>query len=186
MTNALIFDCDGTLTHSMPLHYQAWQQVLGEVNVEFSEATFYELAGVPGNKVIRHVADHLSDDVIDELLARRETLFMGLLDQVRPIDRVVEIARQNHGQLKMAVASGSVRDSVEQQLRTIGVFELFDAIVTAEDTVLHKPEPDVFLEAARRLGVPPETCRVYEDSDLGLEAASRAGMDGVDVRPWYL
>ena len=74
---------------------------------------------------------------------------------------------------------------ISRILTRIGIFDWFDAIVTAEDTSRHKPEPDVFLEAARRLGVPPAGCVVYEDTDLGLEAARRAGMRGVDVRPMY-
>jgi HAD superfamily hydrolase (TIGR01509 family) len=82
----------------------------------------------------------------------------------------------------MAVASGGHRDMVELTLRQIGVFDWFPVIITAEDTSRHKPEPDVFLEAARRLGVAPATCTVYEDTDLGMEAAHRAGMHAVDVR----
>jgi HAD superfamily hydrolase (TIGR01509 family) len=82
----------------------------------------------------------------------------------------------------MAVASGGQRRMVEKTLSQIGVLDWFPVVVTAEDTRRHKPEPDVFLEAARRLGVEPATCTVYEDTDLGLEAARRAGMRSVDVR----
>jgi beta-phosphoglucomutase-like phosphatase (HAD superfamily) len=85
----------------------------------------------------------------------------------------------------MAVASGGLRPIIDLQLQQIGLHGWFDAVVTAEDTELHKPEPDVFLEAARRLGVPPQYCRVYEDSDLGIEAARRAGMTWVDVREFH-
>jgi HAD superfamily hydrolase (TIGR01509 family) len=74
---------------------------------------------------------------------------------------------------------------VERTLRQIGLLDWFPVIVTAEDTLRHKPEPDVFLEAARRLGVDAGSCAVYEDTDLGLEAARRAGMLGIDVRPLY-
>jgi HAD superfamily hydrolase (TIGR01509 family) len=95
---------------------------------------------------------------------------------------VVEIARTHRGKLPMAVASGSQGPIVRQTLDIIGVLDWFDTIVAAEDTARHKPEPDVFLEAARRLKVAPEICTVYEDTDLGLEAARRAGMIGVDIR----
>jgi HAD superfamily hydrolase (TIGR01509 family) len=84
--------------------------------------------------------------------------------------------------MKMAVASGGMRHVILKQLTQIGCVDWFDAIVTAEDTERHKPHPDVFLEAARRLHVSPEHCRVYEDADLGVEAARRAGMQVVDVR----
>jgi HAD superfamily hydrolase (TIGR01509 family) len=84
----------------------------------------------------------------------------------------------------MAVASGGIRPVILAQLARLQCLDWFDAIVTAEDTERHKPDPDVFLEAARRLGVPPQFCRVYEDSDLGVEAAQRAGMQWIDVRKW--
>ena len=74
---------------------------------------------------------------------------------------------------------------VERTLRQIGLYDWFPVIVTAEDTAHHKPDPDVFLEAARRMSVHPSVCTVYEDTDIGLEAARRAGMRGVDVRPLY-
>ncbi len=101
---------------------------------------------------------------------------------IRPIDKVVEIARRGRGVLPMAVASGGHRRMVEMTLQQIGILDWFPVVVTAEDTVRHKPEPDVFLEAARRLGAAPKDCTVYEDTDLGLEAARRAGMGFVDIR----
>ena len=185
MITALIFDCDGTLTDSMPIHYLAWREVMLEVDVEFTEKRFYELAGVPGTKVMQHIAAHLADDVQLQLLHQREQKFMEKLAQVKPIQPVVDIARQHRDSTTMAVASGSVRESVLRQLESIGVIDWFGAIVAAEDTERHKPEPDVFLEAANRLEVEPASCRVYEDSDLGIEAARRAGMEVVDVRPLY-
>lgn len=185
MIKALIFDCDGTLTDSMPIHFVAWQQVMESVDVEFTEKRFYELAGMPGDKVIDAIANHLDSATRIRLLQEREELFFASLDQVKPVDAVVQIAREHHKQMPMAVASGSIKASVEKQLETIGVSEWFQAVVAAEDTKLHKPEPDVFLEAARRLKVPAANCRVYEDSDLGIEAAERAGMQWVDVRPLY-
>jgi HAD superfamily hydrolase (TIGR01509 family) len=117
-----------------------------------------------------------------ELAARKEQAFVDQILDVRPVDKVVAIAAQARGRLPMAVASGGPRRVVELTLRQIGVLDWFGAVVGAEDTARHKPEPDVFLEAARRLGVAPAICTVYEDTDLGLEAARRAGMRGVDIR----
>lgn len=170
----------------MPVHYQAWRLVLDPLGVEFTEERFYGLAGVPGRGVLEHVAgNRFSSKEVDAILEQREQLFFGRLSEVEPIAAVVEIVHQQHRNLPMAVASGSVRESVHRQLDALGIRELFGAIVAAEDTDRHKPEPDVFLEAARRLDVPPEVCCVYEDSDLGIEAARRAGMTFVDVRPLY-
>lgn len=113
---------------------------------------------------------------------QKEQAFLELLHELEPLAHVLDIARQHRGKLKMAVASGGIRPVIMAQLEHVGCADWFDAIVTAEDTVLHKPDPDVFLEAARRLQVSPANCRVYEDSDLGIEAARRAGMEWVDVR----
>lgn len=186
MTKALIFDCDGTLTNSMPVHYHAWRLVLDPLGIEFTEEHFYGLAGVPGRRVLEHVAgDKFHHLEVESILQQREELFFDRVHEVQPITAVVEIVHQQHLNSPMAVASGSVRESVHRQLDALGIREMFGAIVAAEDTELHKPDPDVFLEAARRLDVRPEDCCVYEDSDLGIEAARRAGMSFIDVRPLY-
>jgi HAD superfamily hydrolase (TIGR01509 family) len=100
-----------------------------------------------------------------------------------PIAEVCQVAERYRNQLPVAVASGGYRSIVQQTLATIGVQEWFPVVICAEDTARHKPEPDVFLEAARQLGVQqPERCVVFEDTDLGLEAARRANMLGIDIR----
>jgi HAD superfamily hydrolase (TIGR01549 family) len=119
------------------------------------------------------------------LTLAKEKAFLSRFEEVAPITPVVEIARQRRAVGPIGIGSGGTRAMVERTLRQIGIFDWFPVIVTAEDTARHKPEPDVFLEVARRLGVDPATCTVYEDTDLGLEAARRAGMLGVDVRPLY-
>lgn len=180
---ALIFDCDGTLTDSMPVHYVAWRATLGRYGIEFTEQRFYALAGAPSNKIIGLLAEEndLTLDV-DKLADEKERAFLDLLYDLKPVTRVVALVEHNHGRRPMAVASGGFRWVVDKQLEAIGLTGKFDAIVTAEDTSRHKPEPDVFLEAARQMGVPPEECLVLEDAELGLEAAKRAGMGAIDVR----
>ncbi len=181
--SALIFDCDGTLTDSMPLHYQTWQIVMQQQGIEFTEKRFYELAGVPAEKVAKTVGDENGVELdCAKISHNREIEFEKLCDRVVGIEPVISIARHFHRQKPLAVASGSVRRSVHTQLTSLGIIDWFDAIVTAEDTVLHKPNPDVFLEAARRLNIDPTQCCVFEDSDLGLEAAKRAGMNAIDIR----
>ena len=183
--DALIFDCDGTLVDSMPLHFQAWQTALSLHGIEFSQQRFLQLAGVPTRQIIellgRESGQHLD---VDAIVSTREQEFARLSPEVQAVEPVIRIARHYRGQKPMAVASGSTRAAVEFQLRRLGVLDWFQTVVAAEDTERHKPEPDVFLEAARRLGCQPERCVVFEDADLGLQAAQRAGMQGVDVRPW--
>jgi HAD superfamily hydrolase (TIGR01509 family) len=121
-----------------------------------------------------------------ELVARaKEQAFSDSLTEpgiIRPIAAVVAIARQRRAEGPLAIASGGARRLVQRTLELIEMTDWFAAVVAAEDTARHKPEPDVFLEAARRIDVPATACTVYEDTDLGLEAARRAGMAAVDIR----
>jgi len=180
---ALIFDCDGTLTNSMRAHFVAWRDALKAYHMELDEERFYTFSGTPSRRVIPMLAEEQGIALdFDEANRAKEEAFLAAIHLLEPIQPVVQIAQENLGNAKMAVASGGVRQIVHRQLQHIGVFDWFQTIVTAEDTERHKPDPDVFLEAARRLEVAPEACRVYEDGDPGIEAARRAGMECVDVR----
>jgi HAD superfamily hydrolase (TIGR01549 family) len=183
-TAGLIFDCDGTLADTMPSHYRAWVKILGEYGIPFPEDRFYSLGGMPTSKIIQLLSGEqgIVIDDLDALVHAKESAYVEFMSEIRIIEQVAAIARANRGKLPQAVASGGYREVVKQTLVQIGIGDWFDAIVCAEDTAKHKPEPDVFLEAARRLGVDPVKCVVFEDTDLGMEAARRAGMIGVDVR----
>ena len=181
----LIFDCDGTLADTMPLHFLAWQETLDRYKMELSEDRFYSLGGQPTVRIVKLLADEQGIDLVPEVVSNeKEEAFLERLHEVKPIKPIVDIVHQYIGQMPMAVASGSHREVVKTVLKIIGLSDLFDdhRIVGAEDTELHKPNPDVFLEAARRIEIAPERCRVYEDADLGIEAAERAGMECFDVR----
>jgi len=181
---ALIFDCDGTLADTMPAHFHAWQAALAEHGIEFTEERFYALAGQPTPKIVRLLAKEQGVALDHGAVTRaKEDAYLKQIETVRPIEPVLKIAKQARGQLKLAVASGAVRRVLERTLAHVGITDWFEAIVSADCVKRHKPEPDVFLEAARRLGVPAAACRVYEDGDLGIEAARRAGMECVDIRP---
>ena len=181
--DGLVFDCDGTLADTMPLHYIAWRDTLKRYGVEFGEDRFYAMAGQPSVQIIKILLDEqgLSGDP-KAIAGEKEAAFLNVLPQVEPIEPIVSIARQYRETKKMGVGSGSNLSVVLQVLEHIGLTDFFDAIVGAEATKLHKPEPDVFLEVARRIGVEPAKCRVYEDADLGIEAAHRAGMTCFDIR----
>jgi beta-phosphoglucomutase family hydrolase len=179
----LIFDCDGTLADTMPLHWKAWQIILERHRLHLPEERFYALGGVPSRDILRVLAaeqgvqlDHLA------VAKEKEEAYLPFISKVEPIRVVLDIARQQFGHLPMAVASGGSRTIIEQVLEHLQIRSLFNAVVTNEDVTRQKPAPDIFLEAARRIGVPPTQCRAYEDTDLGLEAIRAAGMDAVDVR----
>lgn len=185
-TAGLIFDCDGTLADTMPAHYKAWTAMLGRFGIPFPEPRFYAMGGMPTASIIRVLAGEAGVVVtdVDSLVLEKEQLFLTHLEAVTPIQPVLAVAAAYRGKLPMAVASGGYRDTITRTLDRLGVRDWFDAMVTAEDTARHKPEPDVFLEAAKRLNVEPARCVVFEDTDIGLEAARRAGIPGIDVRPW--
>jgi HAD superfamily hydrolase (TIGR01509 family) len=185
-TLGLIFDCDGTLADTMPAHYKAWTAMLGKYGIPFPEPRFYAMGGMPTAQIIRLLAADAGVTVtdVDAMVHEKEQGFLKHLDAVAPIEPVVTIAAAYRGKLPIAVASGGYRDTITRTLDRLSIRIWFNAMVTAEDTLRHKPEPDVFLEAARRLGVAAAGCVVFEDTDIGLEAARRAGMIEVDVRPW--
>ena len=184
---AFIFDLDGTLADTMPSHYVAWTKVAARHGLTFPEDRFYSLGGVPTAKIAGMLITEagLTLDPQEIALEKEQTYYDGLgPGGIVAIEPVLALARghreRNEGPL--AVASGSVRRLVTRTLAALGITDWFAAVVAAEDTARHKPEPDVFLEAARRVNADPATCTVYEDTDIGLEAARRAGMRPVDVR----
>jgi beta-phosphoglucomutase-like phosphatase (HAD superfamily) len=179
----LIFDCDGTLTNSMPLHYLAWHETMTRYGIEFPEPRFYAMGGMPSEKIIEVLSSEQGVTVdVDLATEEKEANFIARIPEVERLAHVTDIAERHLHRIAMSVASGGMRDIVADQLRAIGVADWFPVLVGSEDTELHKPEPDVFLCAAERMGVDPKRCLVFEDSPLGFQAAQKAGMDWVDVR----
>lgn len=179
----LIFDCDGTLADTMPLHWKAWQTVTQRYRLHFPEERFYALGGVPSRDILKMLGEEQGLKIDHLAVAKeKEEAYLPSLPQVREIQLVTRIARENFGLMPLAVASGGMKHIIEQVLDHIGIRQLFTAIVTSEDVQRQKPAPDIFLEAARRIDVLPQFCRAYEDTDLGLQAIRAAGMEAVDVR----
>ncbi len=180
-----IFDLDGTLVDTMPLHYTAWEAALKKAGLKgrLDENLFYELGGVPSRKVAallgkRHglVLDP------DAVYRQKEEMFKGSLEKLTVIAPVVEFARKVAASHPVAIASGGTRDVVESTLRKTGLAPLFPVVVTADDVEHGKPAPDMFLLAAKRMGVPPSGCLVFEDGQPGIRAAEAAGMKWVFVQ----
>ena len=180
---ALIFDCDGTLADSMPLHWRAWDAVCKRNGIEFPEERFYKLGGVPSQKILAMLKQEqgLSFDPA-EISRQKEEAYLPLMAEVKLVEPVAAIAREHIGKLPMAVATGGRTKYIRPLLEGLGISDWFQAIVTSDDVKNHKPAPDTFLKAAALLGVPPEDCRAFEDTDLGMEAIRAAHMDAVDVR----
>lgn len=182
--DAYIFDCDGTLADTMPLHYKAWLAVLKEHECDFPEAFFYELGGVPTERIVEILNErHGRQMPVRETAAIKDKMFFEMIPQTMPIEPVVDLVRQFHGVKPLAVASGGKREIVRKTLEALGILEKFQAIVTVEDYPHGKPSADPFLEAARQLGVTPEKCLVFEDTTAGIASARAANMQWVLVPP---
>ena len=179
---AYLFDCDGTIADSMPLHYIAWKKALAEWNCTYDEELFYSWGGKPVRKIIADLNQmHGLQMPIEALAARKEAFYHEQLPQLKAIPGVLEHVLAQHGRIPMAVVSGSRRASVVGSLTALGMLDKFDTLVCAEDYTHGKPAPDCFLLAAERLGVAPAECLVFEDTELGIDAATAAGMASVRV-----
>ena len=180
----LVFDCDGTIADTMPLHFKAWTAVLNEHGKDFSEAMFYEFAGIPTRRIFEILNEkHHYNIPVEEATEKKERMFVEMIPQVVPIEPVVELVHQYSGKLPMAVATGGTRSICLKTLQALGLDGYFNAVVTADDVVHGKPSPDIFIEAARQLNVLPGLCCAFEDAELGLQAARAAGMLVIDIRP---
>jgi beta-phosphoglucomutase family hydrolase len=179
---AYLFDCDGTIVDSMPLHYVAWGKVLSDFNCEFDEDLFYSLGGMPVVEIVATLnAKHGLNMPADEIAHRKEALYYEILPQLQAVPEVLEHIEISHGQIPFAVVSGSTRDSVTRSLEVLNILDRFDTLVCAEDYQKSKPDPEPFLIAAERLGVAPIDCLVFEDTDMGIQAATAAGMASVKI-----
>ncbi|MFT8718121.1 HAD family hydrolase [Acetobacter sp.] len=185
-TQALIFDCDGTLVDSLPLYLQSWLEALkAKGGLDVSPEWFFSRRGYSEGMVLSALEKErgVALDRAAIMTATREGV-RSRLPTVKGNVPVVALAREWAGCVPMAVASSGSREVVEASLAAIGLLDIFDAIVTIEDVTRPKPAPDIYLLAAARLGVQPAACLVFEDSAEGLEAAHAAGMSAKDVRSW--
>ena len=180
----LVFDCDGTIVDTMPQHYLAWVEMLGEYGHELDEQLLYSFAGVPTTTIIEILNDRYGYHVhpVQQAADRKESLFVRLIPQCKAIPAVTRIIHQYTGKLPMAVATGGNRLLCCKTLEAVDLLQHFPVLVTCDDVKHGKPAPDIFLEAARRIGVQPEHCCAFEDGDMGIQAARAAGMMVVDVR----
>jgi HAD superfamily hydrolase (TIGR01509 family) len=183
--HAVIFDCDGTLVDSMPLHYEAWLASLKhhQAPFDFTENYFYSKAGVREQDVVKLLnAEYGTFIDPDSVAGYKADLFETLIPQIKAIDPVAEFARSMFGKMPLSVASGSEEHIVRGCLEANGLLSLFDDIIITPRLVAHgKPAPDMFLLAAQRMGIPPEDCLVLEDGQSGIDAAKAAGMQWLFV-----
>lgn len=179
-----IFDCDGTLADTMPLHYTAWTEALEEQGAAqyFPEKVFYSLGGVASHAIVARLNSKHNLTMDPEAVShRKEVLFLERLQSVERLHPVTNFALKVAKDKPVSVVSGGIKEIVLQTLSLIGMREVFPVVVTPEDVEHGKPAPDMFLLAAEKMGVDPKQCLVFEDGPSGIEGARRAGMSTVFV-----
>ena len=186
LAKGLIFDIDGTICDTMPVHFIAWRETAAEQGIDFTPELFVEVTGIPAFQTSQYLKAKFNLD-FDELAFTllKEKRYEQNMHKAKPIEPVVKIIREFKGKLPMACGTGGSQYLAWKTLEIAGVKDCFEHVVAAEDVLNHKPFPDTFLKAAELIGVQPSDCEVYEDGQLGLDAAERAGMMWVDVTEYY-
>lgn len=184
----LIFDLDGTLADTMPYHFDGWKKACNKYGADIDPSFLRLHTGSPGwiiaSEIIKKCG--LEGKVsIDEIMQEKLDQFYSVQHNVKPIEPVVAIVKKYYGKLPMSVGTGGHREAVLRTLEITGLKKYFDIIVTANDVDNFKPHPETFLKCAEMMNVEPRYCEVFEDGDLGIEAAILGGMTVTDVRSWY-
>ncbi|HPP93733.1 MAG TPA: HAD-IA family hydrolase [Bacteroidales bacterium] len=181
----IIFDLDGTLVDSMPYHFAGWKKACEKFGADIDPSFLRLHTGSPGWIIASEIIKTCKLDssiTIDDILKAKLEDFYSNQHLIKPIEPVVAIVRKYYGKLPMAIGTGGHRDAVERTLEVTGLKKYFDIVITANDVQNHKPHPETFLKCAELMNVEPRFIQVFEDGDLGIEAARRAGMIVTDVR----
>lgn len=180
---ALIFDLDGTLSNSLPVHVETWKIVGKKYGFEFDPNIILEMTGRPTIEFAKRIIERYKVDEDPNVLVRlKQQSFWDLAHMLEPVAEVISIVKSYHGKLPVSVGTGASGRSAEVQLKALGLSDYFDVVVSANDVEKHKPHPETFLKCAELMGVEPQFCQVFEDGDLGISAAKEAGMFVTDVR----
>lgn len=185
-SKALIFDLDGTLADTMPIHYTAWRNAAAKYGIDFTPELFAQLAGIPLYPTVEKL-NRLFGKNIDpkEMGNIKEAEFEKNMHLTPEIKAVTDLVRAYHGKLPMAIGTGGSRRLSLKTLGIIGLQNYFEILVTSEDVSNFKPHPETFVKCAELMGVNPVDCEVFEDGVLGIQAAKTAGMMVVDVTQYY-
>ena len=182
---ALIFDLDGTLSDSLPVHIASWHAVCEKLNCTFDDRILVEMTGMPTISFAERIKKEQNLSIgAEEIVRMKQVEFWRTINNIKPHDAVIALMKNAHGKIPMAIGTGASRASAMLQMKELMIDDFFDVIVTADDVDRHKPEPDTFLKCAELLNVEPQFCQVFEDGELGMQAARSAGMLLTDVRPF--
>jgi beta-phosphoglucomutase family hydrolase len=183
---ALIFDLDGTLADTMPVHFMAYKHILKDYGIEFTPELFATLAGVPAIETIQRLNEKFGTNMNPEEIGRlKEDEYEKIMERMEPVAPVVNLVKKYHGTLPMSVGTGGYHRLAWKTLEILGLKDYFDILVSSEDVENTKPHPETFLKCAEKMDVFPEFCQVFEDGELGMQAAASAGMMATLVTDYY-
>lgn len=183
---ALIFDLDGTLADTMPVHFWAYKNILVDFGIEFTPEIFATLAGVPAVGTIQKLNEMFGTEMDAEKIGHfKELEYEKIMHKMKPVEPVIELVKKYHGKLPMAVGTGGYKRLAWKTMEILSLDKYFDILVSADDVERPKPFPDTFLRCADLMGVRPEICEVFEDGAPGIQAAKAAGMMATLVTDYY-
>ena len=184
----LIFDLDGTLVDSMPLNFEGWRKACESFGASIDPAFLKFHTGSPGWAIAAAIIENcrLNGTVtIEQIMKVKLEEFYRTQHLIKPVEPVVDIVRKYYGKLPMSVGTGGHREAVEKTLEVTGLRKYFSIVITANDVKQYKPHPETFMKCAEMMNIEPKYIEVFEDGDLGIQAALKAGMIATDVRSWY-
>lgn len=180
----LIFDLDGTLINSMPYHALAWKQVAYEHGFDIDVNDIYAMGGSASRDIAafyKNKGEPVGD--IDEYVKRKIAIFQENIPKIEVFQKIFnELKEAKSLGIRIAIGTGTRTANATRILKEKDLFDYIDALVTADDVTRHKPNPDTFLVAAKRLELEPQDCLVFEDGQLGIKAALRGGFDCIEVK----
>lgn len=183
---ALIFDLDGTLADTMPVHFWAYKNCLIEYGIDFTPELFATLAGIPAVGTIKKLNELFGTKMNAEEVGHfKEAEYEKIMHKMKPINPVVELVKKYHGKMPMAVGTGGYNRLAWKTMNILGLDKYFDILVSFDEVTNPKPHPETFLKCAERMGIEPVVCEVFEDGDLGIQAAKSAGMMATLVTDYY-
>lgn len=183
---ALIFDLDGTLADTMPVHFMAYKEILSDYGIDFTPELFATLAGIPAVLTIQKLNKKFGTKMDPEEIGHlKERIYEQIMHNMKPVEPVVNLVKKYYGKMPMSVGTGGYKKLAWKSLKILELDKYFDILVSSEDVAHSKPHPETFLKCAGKMGVLPQHCQVFEDGELGMQAAREAGMMATLVTDFY-